>query len=297
MRRHRQWRVPICEDDVMLCEDETGLWMQLTLEGVEQRFRWIEPGTFRMGSPDNEPQRERKETQHTVTLTRGYWLAETACSQAFWEAVMGTNPSRFKEEATHPVEQVSWDDVQAFIAKLNEMFPGVLARLPTEAEWEYACRAGTTTAFSFGENITPEKVNYDGSNPYAGGAKGEYRKRTVPVGSLPPNPWGLYEMHGNVWEWCQDRYGDYPEQPVTDPTGPTSGSYRVLRGGSWIYFGRNARSAYRDRHAPDFRDDFIGFRVALGQGEASPAGTGALCRTAARARGGQVKRGARSGKR
>ncbi len=191
----------------------------------------------------------------------------------------------FKDNPHNPVEQVSWDDTQHFIAELNQRIAGLQARLPTEAEWEYACRAGTTTPFSFGENITPEQVNYDGEYPYAGGEKGLNRERTVPVGSLPPNPWGLYEMHGNVWEWCEDWYGEYPNEPQIDPHGPEEGVYRVLRGGSWIGYGRYARSAHRHRYGPDYRYDYIGFRLALGQAAskgAEPDRQGASGRTAAR---------------
>jgi formylglycine-generating enzyme len=139
------------------------------------------------------------------------------------------------------------------------------AHLPTEAQWEYACRAGTTTPFSFGENITPEQVNYEGNYPYARGETGLYRKKTVPVKSLPPNPWGLYEMHGNVWEWCSDWYGDYPAESVVDPDGPPSGTDRVLRGGSWINSGGLTRSADRVRPESGNRNSRIGFRLSLGQ--------------------------------
>lgn len=167
------------------------------------------------------------------------------------------------------MEKVSWDDVQGFLEKLNGMIPGLDAGLPTEAQWEYACRAGTTTPFSFGENITPEEVNYDGNHPYASGEKGLYRGKTVPVKSLPSNPWGLFEIHGNVLEWCRDWYGAYPEEtdgePLADPEGPEEGVSRVLRGGSWFDYGRYVRSASRDRDAPDYRARHIGFRLAPGQ--------------------------------
>jgi len=192
--------------------------------------------------------------------------------------VTGANPSRFQDDLRNPVENVSWNDVQAFLAKLNHRVPGLHARLPSEAEWEHACRAGTTTHFSFGDNITPEQVNYDGNHPYAGGEKGLYREKTVPVGSLPANPWGLYEMHGNVWEWCADRYGDYPSAPQLDPTGPQTGVYRVLRGGSWGINGSNARCAFRYRNEPGYRSFNIGFRFAPGQG--GPAEPGPAARLA-----------------
>jgi sulfatase modifying factor 1 len=247
-------------------DDEYGLWMALTLGDARQVFRWISPGRFLMGSPADEPERlAEREAQHEVTLSRGFWLADTACTQAFWQAVTGSNPSHFKDDPRHPVEQVSWNDVQTFIAELGRRLPGLPVRLPTEAEWEYACRAGTTTPFSFGDNITPERVNYNGNTPYAGGEKGLYRQKTVPVASLPTNPWGLYEMHGNVWEWCADWFGDYPTEPQIDPQGPQSGASRVLRGGSWNYCGGYVRSAFRLRLEPGRRVGRFGFRLALGQ--------------------------------
>jgi formylglycine-generating enzyme required for sulfatase activity len=266
----------------------------LTYRGVRQAFRWLPPGRFLMGSPEDEHARENDELQHEVILTRGFWLAETACTQALWQAVMGQDPSHFKGER-RPVEQVSWNDAQDFIARLNGAVPGLKARLPTEAEWEYACRAGTTTPFSFGEDITPEQVNYNGDYPYRGGNKGLSRGETVEVASLPANPWGLYEMHGNVLEWCQDGYGNYPEGPVTDPTGPATGGRRVLRGGSWIIYGRNARSAYRIRIEPGNRLDFYGFRLALGpelrRDEQAGGDGGGAGQTAREAPGGRGKRG------
>ncbi|WP_374495622.1 formylglycine-generating enzyme family protein [Zoogloea sp.] len=250
---------------------EWGLAATLNLNGVKQTFRWIQPGTFLMGSPRDELGRYSDETQHKVTLSRGYWLADTACTQALWQAVMGDNPSRFKVYPANPVEQVSWNDVQTFFARLDALVPGLDAGLPSEAQWENACRAGTTTPFSFGENITSEQVNYDGNFPYAGGKKGLYRACTVPVKSLPPNPWGLYEMHGNVREWCADWFGNYPQGPQVDPSGPPEGVERVLRGGSWINDGQYCRAAARCRNEPGFRGNTIGFRLAPGQ-RPGPAG-------------------------
>ena len=252
--------------------DEHGWFADAEFRGVVQRFRWIAPGSFWMGSPESEPRRFNDELQHQVTLTRGFWLADTACTQALWVAIMGSNPSRFQSESgnEHPVENVSWDDVKTFLGRLNEVVAGLGARLPTEAEWEYACRACTTrtketTPFSVGSQITPEQVNYDCNFPYAGGRKGMYREKTVPVKSLPPNAWGLYEMHGNVYEWCEDRFGEYLIEAVTDPTGPSSGAHRVIRGGSWFDNGRFVRSANRSWRVPAFRSTDVGFRVALGR--------------------------------
>ncbi|MDZ7621631.1 MAG: formylglycine-generating enzyme family protein [Candidatus Competibacteraceae bacterium] len=258
--------------------DEYGLYVDFCIGGVDhkllavcdrigdvvQRLRWIMPGEFLMGSPASEAERLDRETQHRVILTQGYWLADTTCTQALWQAVLGDNPSHFKGE-DRPVENVNWDDAQRFIARLNELILGDGFRLPTEAEWEYACRAGTTTAFWFGDQITPEQVNYNGNIPYAGGPKGQYREQTVAVKALPCNGWGLYQMHGNVWEWCQDWFGDYPTETVVDPTGPAGGEGRVLRGGSWIDHGGFARSAARYHYDPGLRFDFYGFRLARGQ--------------------------------
>ena len=245
-------------------QDTRGLFADLTVKHITQRFRWIFPGNFLMGSPESEAERYSDETQHPVTLTRGFWLADTACTQALWQAVMNGNPSHFTGDPDLPVESISWLDVQQFIERLNALFPDLQAKLPSEAQWEYACRAGTQTPFSFGDNITPELVNYDGNYPYAGGEEGLYRKKTVPVKSLPPNPWGLYEMHGNVWEWCIDWYGDYPREAVIEPPGPGQGDGRVVRGGSWNFNAWYARSADRIRTVPDFRNYGLGFRLAPG---------------------------------
>jgi sulfatase modifying factor 1 len=242
-------------------QDPYGLWTSFTYKKVKQTLRWIQSGNFKMGSPESEPERDDDELLHKVILTKGFWMADTACTQALWEAVMGKNPSRFKGP-NRPVENVSWDDCQQFFKRINKNKPGLDLRLPTEAEWEYACRAGTTTPFSFGNSITPDLVNYDGNYPYAGGKKGKYREETVAVKSLPGNQWGLYEMHGNVYEWCADWYGKYTNEPVTDPIGPPNSDSRVLRGGCWILNGGRVRSAYRFRDEPDYRDSDTGFRFA-----------------------------------
>ncbi|MBU1665848.1 MAG: formylglycine-generating enzyme family protein [Gammaproteobacteria bacterium] len=232
-------------------EDDYGIFMGFTYKGVRQDFRWIEPGTFLMGSPKDEPERGDDETQHEVTLTKGYWLADTTVTQALWEAVMGENPSDFKG-ANRPVEKVNWNDAQAFISKMNGMKAELRLCLPTEAQWEYACRAGTTTRYAFGDELTKEQANFNASG-------------TVEVASYFPNDWGLHEMHGNVWEWCQDWYGSYPAQPVVDPQGAESGAGRVLRGGSWILNGGSCRSASRHRFDPASRFlDSYGFRLARG---------------------------------
>jgi formylglycine-generating enzyme required for sulfatase activity len=181
---------------------------------------------------------------------------------------MGQNPSRLKKDLLCPVEQVSFDDVDGFLSHLNALLPrDFAAGLPTEAQWEYACRAGTQTPFHFGANITPEQVNYDGGFPYADGKKGLDRSRTVPVKSLPPNAWGLYEMHGNVWEWCADNLRDYRAldvgQAELDPHGSTTADARALRGGSWFSAARRVRAAIRYHGERAGRNDIVGFRLFL----------------------------------
>jgi len=178
--------------------------------------------------------------------------------------VMDTAPSHFKGP-NRPVEQVSWNDCVAFCEKLTGHLNGHgTIRLPTEAEWEYACRAGTTTEYHFGDRITPDQVNYDGNHPWNGSPQGAYRQQTTDVGSFPANAWGLFDMHGNVWEWCQDVYAAYDDADQVDPVNLSehSNDRRVLRGGSWLYYARNCRAAFRGRITPDFRF-FVGFRVCL----------------------------------
>ncbi len=232
------------------------------VKSLGMEFVPISPGTFMMGSPESEEDRYKDEIQHEVTLTQGYYLQTTQVTQGQWQAVMGNNPSRFKNCGEDcPVENVSWKRVQAFIKKLNKRESRYHYRLPTEAEWEYAARAGTTTPFSFGNTLSTDQANYNGNYPYAGSPKGIYREKTTPVASFAPNAWGLYDMHGNVWEWCQDWYGDYPKGSVTDPQGPSSGDRRVLRGGGWVSSAGVCRSANRLRFTPGDRLDRIGFRL------------------------------------
>jgi len=242
--------------------DVFGLWAELALFGVVQRLRWIPPGEFWMGSPKEEPQRWKDEgPRHRVKLTAGYWLADTACTQGLWQAVMGNNPSDFKDDPELPVEQVSWDDLKPFLEKLTAL-AGQPAALPSEAEWEYACRAGTATPFWWGEALTTEDANYNGNHPYNEGEPGEYREKTLPVKSFRPNPWGLWQMHGNVWEWCRDSPRTYAEAVAVDPEGPL-GESRALRGGSWFNFGRHLRAAHRLAYRPGNRDYNAGFRFLL----------------------------------
>jgi formylglycine-generating enzyme required for sulfatase activity len=226
------------------------------------RFAWCPPGTFLMGSPPTEKGRSDDETQHQVTLTGGFWLGVYPVTQAQWREVMGDQASHFKG-ADLPVEMVSWEDCQAFCQKLTAR-DGQRYRLPTEAEWEYACRAGTTTPFSFGATINSDLANYNGTIAYGRGKKGVYRQQTTLVDSFPPNAWGLCDMHGNVWEWCADGYGPYPARYVTDLQGVQGADRRVLRGGSWLNGPDGCRSAARGRSAPVFWSNRCGFRVVLG---------------------------------
>lgn len=227
-------------------------------------FVWVAEGCFQMGSPDSEAERSFHEGPVHEICVDGFWMGKYEVTQAQWQSVMGSNPSNFKGDL-HPVEMVSWNEAQEFLQTLNAAAGKEMYRLPTEAEWEYAARAGTTTTFSFGNTISTDLANYDGENyTYDSGAKGIYRERSTEVGSFPPNDWGLYDMHGNASEWCQDWYDGeyYSKSPRENPQGPSSGIYRVVRGGSWGGSPRYCRSADRARFDPD--DSYFGFRVVVG---------------------------------
>ncbi len=232
--------------------------------GVSLEMVSIPGGRFLMGSPENEERRYDWEApQHRVNVP-AFFLGKYPVTQEQYQAVMGNNPSYFKG-ANRPVEQVSWNDATKFCQKLSQR-TGASYRLPSEAEWEYACRAGTTTPFYFGETITTDLVNYDGNYTYGSGPKGVYRKQTTDVGSFPPNAFGLYDMHGNVWEWCRDVWHDNYHGAPTDGSAWESGGdsrYRLRRGGSWNFNPWNCRCAYRLWVVAVNWLNYIGFRVVL----------------------------------
>ena len=226
---------------------------EIFTNGLDMTFVRIRPALFTMGSPPSESGRRENEARHRVMLTRPYYLQATEVTQGQWKSIMGDNPSRFKGCGDDcPVEQVSWNEVQAFIGKMNKKEEGIIYRLPTEAEWEFAARGrGEPFLYAGGNDI--EAVAW-----YSGNSKG----RTHPVGLKAANGLGLYDMSGNVYEWCLDWYGNYPEGAVTDPPGPSSGGHRVLRGGSWYYDERSCRVAVRIIGIPFSRSDTLGFRLA-----------------------------------
>jgi sulfatase modifying factor 1 len=225
--------------------------------GAVMSFHYCPPGSFMMGSPMDETGRDTSENQVFVTISRGFWMAETEVTQDQWNRVMDGNNNRFKG-GNLPVERVNWFDAEEMARKLNEAvqpLKGFVFALPTEAQWEYACRAGTQTAFAFGHGLSEQKANYwlSGSQP-------------VSVRKFPPNDWGLYDMHGNVWEWCADWYGAQLQAGV-DPKGIPVGVLRVIRGGGWKSPLWQCRSAERSGDAPKLRVGGLGFRLAVVKSE------------------------------
>jgi formylglycine-generating enzyme required for sulfatase activity len=263
-------------------DDEFGLYADLRVGLIEQRFRWIEPGSFWMGSLPKERKAlkeknlrewadQHESPRHRVTLTQGYWLADTPCTQALWEAVMGENPSHFSDGSDareRPVEQVSWDRVQEFLKALNGRLPqGFEAELPTEAQWEYAARAGSESSYWWGDKPEAERANWD-----------RLRERPTAVKTYAANPWGLYDVHGNVWEWCAGSRRKYDEAEATDPPDGQDKDVRALRGGSWNVSPGDARSAFRHRRHRDFGWLDFGFRLALRSTSPGQEGGGAAVR-------------------
>jgi len=248
--------------------------LAVSTNSIGMKFKLISAGDFLMGSPQTEEGRQDNESQHRVRITKPFNMGVHEVTQAQCQKVMGTNLSLFKG-ADNPVNKVSWLEAVTFCRKLSELpaekAAGNVYRLPTEAEWAYACRAGTTTKFSFGDD---DSDLGDFAWYVENSANKTHPVKTHPVGSKQPNAWGLYDMHGNVWEWCQDRYGDYPNASVTDPTGPLAGSLnhrgkstRVIRGGSFLHDAEFCRSAYRSGFESSRRYFNVGFRVCL-----SPSG-------------------------
>lgn len=237
---------------------------------------WCPPGTFSMGAPDHEEKFMEDQKPFRATLTRGFWIAPFEVTQDQWEQVMGTSvrallgspgPDAAMDgpQGNHPVGHVSWQDANAWIATMNQQRPlpmGWRWALPTEAQWEYACRAGTTSPFSFGASLNGDLANCDGNHPYQS-QPGPSLGRSTAAGSYPANPWGLHDMHGNVAEWVADWFGSYPIGEATDPTGPAQGEHRVLRGGSWTASALGCRSAYRAYGGLTEREPTIGFRPVI----------------------------------
>jgi formylglycine-generating enzyme required for sulfatase activity len=227
-----------------------GPWCSLRVGDAVQRLRWIPPGTFWMGSPEDEEGRSDAEgPRHLVTIEPGFWIFDTPCTQALWEAVMGENPSRFKG-LDLPVERVSWDRSQAFLKALNSRIEGMQLSLPSEAQWEYSCRAGTDTP-RYREDL--DQIAWYGENS---------QDETHAVGQKSPNNWGLYDILGSVWEWCQDFWmNDYSEESRGEAIDSIS-AHRVIRGGSWDFPPHYVRAAYRFHYEPSNRHGVLGFRCA-----------------------------------
>ena len=243
---------------------ETATEKVFTSPTLGAKFVLIPAGTFMMGSPSSEPGRSNAEIQHQVTISKPFYMQTTTVTREQWKRVMGNYPSAVSKCGDDcPAANVSWNDVQEFIGKLNKMEGTDKYRLPTEAEWEYAARAGTTTLFYTGNCLSTDQANCDGNYPFPPGCpKGEFRKKILRVGNFPPNVWGLYDMAGNIGQWVQDWYGNYPSSSVTDPAGPSSGTFRVIRGGDWFSVARFCRSAYRGLNSPISGWHYIGFRLA-----------------------------------
>jgi formylglycine-generating enzyme required for sulfatase activity len=229
--------------------------------GVKIEMALIPAGCFLRGSPPDEAGRNADEALHQVRLSKPFYLGRYSVTQAQYEQAMGRNPSRFRGPDL-PVESLSWEEAQALCARLRTLMRANV-RLPTEAMWEYACRAGTETPFAFGATLADHLANYNAAQVYGAGAAGEYRRRTTPAGAFPPNPWGLCDLHGNVCEWCLDWYGKYPTGEVLDPQGPAQGKGRVMRGGAWNSPPAECRSAHRSAGTPDMKLSHCGVRIAV----------------------------------
>jgi formylglycine-generating enzyme required for sulfatase activity len=234
-------------------------------DGVTMAFVLVPPGKFLMGSPADDKDRDSDETLHPVTLTQPFYLGKYEVTQKQYEVLIGVNPSKFKG-VDRPVEMVNWEESRDYAERLTKKRgDGWVYRLPTEAEWEYSCRGERPSSQHFGigdgRALSSRQANFNGNSPYGGADNGPFLKSTCSVGSYPANALGLYDMHGNVWEWCQDCYGKYPPEEVTNPVGPSEGSNRVARGGCWSGSGGVCRSASRGRGVLGGRSDSLGFRL------------------------------------
>jgi formylglycine-generating enzyme required for sulfatase activity len=240
------------------CKAPPSTWTE-PATGLE--FILLPAGEFMMGSPPTEAGHEDSERLHRVRLTQPVWFGRSEVTQGQWLRVMGENPSQFADCGLDcPVENVDAFEVEEFLVRLGEL-AGVSFRLPTEAEWEYACRAGTATPFSTGPNLTTAQANFDGRYPYPGSPAGSFVGRPTPVGSYAANGWGLFDLHGNVWEWCQDELCPYAEGTASDPVGSCNSGLRVIRGGSWTFNGDSARCAVRYSHRPEDEGPSLGVRL------------------------------------
>ncbi|MBP5638327.1 MAG: formylglycine-generating enzyme family protein [Victivallales bacterium] len=259
---------------VCVCVDVMSeeLMVNLGQGGQVLKLLKVKAGKFTMGSPETELYRRKNEKRHEVTLTADYWLGATEVTQGQWQAVMGTNPSKHQGDDKLPVENVSWDDAVKFCEVLTDTArkAGAISgkqkfALPTEAQWEYACRAGAATTFSNGDVLDGTMANFDGNHTYGKSVQvPRYLNATAPVGSYPANAWGFYDMHGNVIEWCSDWYQeDLGSTAVSNPKGPAEGSYKVYRGGHFRDVGAFCRSSFRYFNLPNFAYAYLGFRVAL----------------------------------
>jgi formylglycine-generating enzyme required for sulfatase activity len=231
-------------------------------QGQTLELVYVPAGGFQMGSPDDETDRDSDEPLHAVRIGRPFYLGRFEVTQAQWEAVMEQQPSHFVGDGRRPVESVRWEDCQSFCQRLSKL-TGQAVRLPTEAQWEYACRAGTQTRYSGGDQLDVERVNFDWTEGLAG--EGIPPGETIPVDRTVANPWGLHGMHGNVREWCRDWYAPYPVDaaPRVDPQGPPRGPQRVLRGGCWDDYSRRCRSAFRHGFRPGDRESCNGLRIMV----------------------------------
>lgn len=248
---------------------EKGLPLEVKFKKTGIVFRLIPAGKFTLGSDNNEKKRDDEEVAHEVTISKKFYIGKFEITQSQWRKVMGVNPSHFKEAGENaPVENISWEDCRVFIEKL-EILEGLKrgsVNLPTEAQWEYTCRAGTKTATYYGDFLSYDQANFYGAKPYESGNKGSFIEEPCAVGSYKPNSWGVYDMHGNVTEWCADWYGDYKDEDIIDPKGPKSGTSRVARGGYFMAYGEDCRSARRSSYNPTSGNASRGLRLIYALG-------------------------------